>query len=171
VHAGRITGLGISDGMATVAFRQRANGAYTTVFATRVIDCTGPGTDVTQSTDPLMQALLRAEMARPDPLRLGLDVSETGALLSRSGLPSRRLFAVGPLTKGAFWEITSVSDIRAQCHEMARDLGKRLAAMGGGNGHARQPAGWRTGETAPRKPTDGESRLGIRIEFGVDNLS
>ena len=77
-----------------------------------VIDCTGPGADVTQSTDPLMQTLLRAGIARPDPLRLGLDVAPDGAVLTGSGAPSRRLFAIGPLTKGASWEMTSVAFVR-----------------------------------------------------------
>jgi uncharacterized NAD(P)/FAD-binding protein YdhS len=148
VHAGRIIALGVEDSRANVAFRQRTSGAVFTVKTAGVIHCTGPGTDVAQSTDPLMQALLRTGMARPDPLRLGLDVSATGALLSRSGLPSRRLFAVGSLTKGAYWEITSVPDVRRQCRDMARDLGKRLAEIVGGNGHNRPLVGRVTGEMA-----------------------
>ena len=45
-----------------------------------------------------------------------------GALLSREGAISRRLFAVGPVTKGAFWEMTAVPDIRRQCESLARHL-------------------------------------------------
>jgi uncharacterized NAD(P)/FAD-binding protein YdhS len=44
-----------------------------------------------------------------------LDVTANCALKDRSGAISQRLFAVGPVTKGAFWEITAVPDIRRQC--------------------------------------------------------
>lgn len=43
-----------------------------------------------------------------------LDVTANCALLDRDGAVSRRLFAVGPVTKGAFWEMTAVPDIRRQ---------------------------------------------------------
>jgi uncharacterized NAD(P)/FAD-binding protein YdhS len=62
-------------------------------------------------------------VARPDPLRLGLDVTGSCALLSREGAISRRLFAVGPVTKGAFWEMTAVPDIRRQTEKLAEYLG------------------------------------------------
>jgi uncharacterized NAD(P)/FAD-binding protein YdhS len=131
VHAGRIVGLGVREGQASITFRRRGAGAVATVRAARVIDCTGPATDVTRSTEPLMQALLRAGVARPDPLRLGLDVAASGALINRLDQPSDRLFAIGPLTKGENWEITSVPDIRTQCRDMARMLGGLLAQSAG----------------------------------------
>ena len=59
---------------------------------------------------------------RPDPLRLGLDVTGTCALRDRRGAISRRLFAVGPVTKAAFWEMTAVPDIRRQCEVVAEHL-------------------------------------------------
>jgi uncharacterized NAD(P)/FAD-binding protein YdhS len=59
---------------------------------------------------------------RPDALRLGLDVTGNCALLNREGAISRRLFAVGPVTKGAFWEMTAVPDIRRQTEKLAEYL-------------------------------------------------
>jgi len=55
-------------------------------------------------------------------MRLGLDVSATCAVMDRGGAISRRLFAVGPITKGAFWEMTAVPDIRRQCELLAANL-------------------------------------------------
>jgi uncharacterized NAD(P)/FAD-binding protein YdhS len=127
VHAGRITGLGICEGQASLTFRRRGSGAVATLSGVRVIDCTGPVTDVSRSTEPLMRALLRTGIARPDPLALGLDVAISGAVINSLGQAAGRLFAIGPLTKGASWEITSVPDIRAQCRAMALTLGGLLA--------------------------------------------
>jgi uncharacterized NAD(P)/FAD-binding protein YdhS len=63
--------------------------------------------------------LLSRGMTRPDPLELGLDVTECCALIDQSGRASQRLFAVGPITRGRFWEIMAVPDIRVQCANLA----------------------------------------------------
>jgi uncharacterized NAD(P)/FAD-binding protein YdhS len=43
-----------------------------------------------------------------------------------SGVPSERLFAIGPVTRAAFWEIVAVPDIRNQCAALANRLGGAL---------------------------------------------
>jgi uncharacterized NAD(P)/FAD-binding protein YdhS len=122
VHAGRLHGYEIAgDGM-TVRFRPRGGDAVATLNAARVVNCSGPATDYRCVADPLVRSLLLGGLGRPDASRLGLDVSATCALRGRSGIESRRLFAVGPVTRGAFWEMTAVTDIRRQCEQLARHL-------------------------------------------------
>ena len=53
-------------------------------------------------------------LARIDPLHMGIDVAPDCEIVNRRGLPSRRLFAIGPLTRAAFWEIIAIPDIRNQ---------------------------------------------------------
>lgn len=84
-----------------------------------VVNATGPTGDVTRSTDPLLLDLIRRGLARPDPLRLGLDVDADNRLLDVSGSASRTLLAVGPVTRGARWEINAVPDIRGQAAQVA----------------------------------------------------
>ncbi|HEY7690050.1 MAG TPA: FAD/NAD(P)-binding protein [Dongiaceae bacterium] len=93
----------------------------------RVIDCSGPQCDYAAISSPLVRSLLDQGIARPDPLALGLDVTLDSAVIDRDGNPSSRLFALGPVTRGIFWEITSVPDIREQCWKVAAQLGLRLA--------------------------------------------
>ncbi|HEX3401057.1 MAG TPA: hypothetical protein VHT74_12100 [Acetobacteraceae bacterium] len=69
-------------------------------------------------------------MHRPDALRLGLDVAASGAVRSRNGAISPHLFAVGPLTRGAFWEISAVPDIRKQCAALASHVAGLLRVRG-----------------------------------------
>ena len=76
-----------------------------------------------------VRRLLADGTVRPDPLRLGLDVTGTCALLHGDGAISRRLFVVGPVTKAAFWEMTAVSDIRRQCELLAQHLAGLVKAM------------------------------------------
>lgn len=136
VCAGRIVACNVDGGQATVMFRGRESGSLEIMRAARVIDCTGSGTDITQSADRLLQALLINRAARADPLRLGLDVSAEGAVLSAAGIASDRLFVIGPLTRGAIWEITAVPELRCQCRDMARMLAARLVQLGRSNGPA-----------------------------------
>jgi uncharacterized NAD(P)/FAD-binding protein YdhS len=126
VHAGRITGCDLAADCVDVQFRPRGGADPVTLNVARVVNCSGLASDITKVTDPLLQSLLREGTARPDPLRLGLDVTPKGALRDRNGVASQRLFAVGTLTRGAFWEVTAVPDLRRQCEAVARHLGSRL---------------------------------------------
>jgi uncharacterized NAD(P)/FAD-binding protein YdhS len=123
IHAGRLCGYAIAGDRMTVRFRPRGSDAIATLSAARVVNCSGPATDYRRIADPLVQSLLHEGAGRPDPQFLGLDVSESCALRNHGGAESRRLFAVGPVTRGVFWEMTAVPDIRRQCEQLARHLG------------------------------------------------
>jgi uncharacterized NAD(P)/FAD-binding protein YdhS len=70
----------------------------------------------------VLRSLFDQGLARPDRLRIGLDIGTDCALIGRDGVPSRRLFAIGPLTRAAYWEIIAIPDIRNQCAELAAQL-------------------------------------------------
>jgi len=122
IHAGRLLGYTPAPEGAVAALRRRGTEAVERLPAARVINCSGPSADFDRITHPLIRSLLADGTARPDALRLGLDVTGTCALLHEDGAISRRLFAVGPVTRGAFWEITAVPDIRRQCELLAQHL-------------------------------------------------
>lgn len=122
VYAGRLVDVTVHDGQAEVIWQPRGTEIRSTLHVARVINCTGPTSDITRSPDTLSQSLLRSGLARPDPMRLGLDVTSTGALIAADGRESRQLFGVGPICRGALWEVTAVPDIRQQCLALARHL-------------------------------------------------
>src|SRR5206468_320171 len=84
------------------------------------VNCTGPEGAIARVEDPLLRQLLATGQARPDALGIGLDVDEANRLVGRDGAPSPGLYAVGPLTRGALWEIVAVPDIRHQVRDVAR---------------------------------------------------
>jgi uncharacterized NAD(P)/FAD-binding protein YdhS len=112
----------------TVTLRKRGSERFETLRVARVIDCSGPQCDYARIDSPLVRDLLSQGMARPDPLNLGLDVSADSAVINRWGVGSRQIYALGPVTRGLFWEITSVPDIREQCWKVAAVIGHRTAA-------------------------------------------
>ncbi len=119
VLAGRLVSMTPGPRAMTVVWRPRSSDADQSVAVQRVINCSGPGTDVAALEEPLLRQILADGLARPDPYRLGLATSSTGALVDAAGRASDRLFAVGPITRGTFWETTSVPDIRRQAEQVA----------------------------------------------------
>jgi uncharacterized NAD(P)/FAD-binding protein YdhS len=119
IIAGRVREYVVERDRADVVYRPRRQEALERIEAARVINCAGPGADYDRISDTLIKGLLHEGVVRPDPLRLGLDVTGNCALRNKDGAISRRLFAIGPVTKGAFWEITAVPDIRAQTEKLA----------------------------------------------------
>ena len=122
IHAGRLRSLTAHDGGAQATIQPRGGAPLRTLPAARVVNCAGPCADYERIGHPLIRALLQDGAVRPDPLRLGLDVTGSCAVLDREGAISRHLFAVGPVTRGAFWEMTAVPDIRRQCESLALHL-------------------------------------------------
>jgi uncharacterized NAD(P)/FAD-binding protein YdhS len=128
IHVGRIQRFETGADRVQVHYRRRRNGEQAVLDAARVINCAGPGADYDRITHPLIRSLLDAGLVRPDALRLGLDVTANCALKHADGSISRRLFAVGPVTKAAFWEMTAVPDIRRQCEFLGEFLAAQLGA-------------------------------------------
>ena len=110
------------DGLIDILYRPRFGEGLDAVIAGRVVNCAGPDADYSRIRDPLVRSLLAKGVVRPDSLCLGLDVTANCAMLGRDGSISRRLFAVGPVTKGTFWEMTAVPDIRQQAEFLAGQL-------------------------------------------------
>jgi uncharacterized NAD(P)/FAD-binding protein YdhS len=118
-HAGRIVAMTPVRGALRVEWRPRGQAATQAILAQRVIDCTGLAGDYTRIDDPLVQQLLADGLVRPATLELGFDCTAHGAMIDAQGQPSRQIFGVGPVTRGALFEITAVPEIRAQAEQVA----------------------------------------------------
>ena len=105
-----------------VSLLPRGRQEISTIEADWIVNCTGPDATFRARGDTLVEDLIAAGLGRPDPLGLGLDVTPESALIDTEGRPSRTLYAIGALTRGALWDITAVPDIRKQCAAIAREL-------------------------------------------------
>jgi uncharacterized NAD(P)/FAD-binding protein YdhS len=110
------------DGVADIAYRRRGKTNVEVLQAQAIVDCTGFNLDVEKSDNRLVRSLIEQGLARSDPLAMGFEVSTSSALIGADGKPANDLFAVGPITRGAFWETTGIPDIRFQCAGLARTL-------------------------------------------------
>ncbi len=98
------------------------------VEAACIVECTGITSVAPDSANPVLRGLFDTGLARIDPLGIGVEATADCALVGTTGEASDRIFAVGPLTRAAFWEIVAVPDIRAQCDRLAERICARLGA-------------------------------------------
>jgi uncharacterized NAD(P)/FAD-binding protein YdhS len=122
VLGGKLTRIAAADGRVDLAFRPRHQDRVERLSVRRVINCTGPQGDLLRTKEPLLHLLLAAGHVRPDRHRFGIDVNAQAETIDANGRANPRLFALGPMTRGAFWEIVAVPDIRVQTWSVARRL-------------------------------------------------
>jgi uncharacterized NAD(P)/FAD-binding protein YdhS len=127
VIAGRIERLAEEADAVVATVRRRGATGVEELRVGKLINCTGPDTDLARVNDPLVQQLRGAGLVRPDELGLGLDTDESGRLLDAGGRPSERLLLVGPLRKGRLWENTAVPELRVEARRVAELLAAESA--------------------------------------------
>lgn len=91
-----------------------------------IYDCRGVRRRADQELTGLAGALVETGAARLEKLGLGLEFDRTCALVNHAGDASARIFGIGPVTLGTFWESIAVPDIR----EQARVIADRIASGG-----------------------------------------
>ena len=119
IIAGRIISATERTEGIEVEFRRRGSEKSRRRSFAYAFNCTGPLHSIERTRDPLLRSLLDRSEVRPDQLGIGLAVDEN----ARAG---ERLWALGPLTKGRYWEIIAVPDIREQAAAVAEDIAREL---------------------------------------------
>ncbi len=101
--------------------RDGALGPARRLSADLVVNCAGPP-GVADLGDPLVASLLADGAGRVDPLGLGLEVSDDGALVGADGSPAGELWLLGAMRRGTQLESTAVPDLRVQATRLAERL-------------------------------------------------
>ncbi|WP_256753304.1 FAD/NAD(P)-binding protein [Mesorhizobium sp. Mes31] len=119
--AGRVVGITTAGGF-TVEVQSRHTQRRETFDVARIYDCSGIVRDISTSSNTVVRSLVDRGLARPDPLRIGLDVSANCEIIAGDGSASAKILAVGPLTRGTFFEMDAIPDIRVQCARLSKQL-------------------------------------------------
>jgi uncharacterized NAD(P)/FAD-binding protein YdhS len=119
IMAGRVMGLDAQDEGLGATIRRRGSGAEGQAHFGAVFNCTGPLGAMGRTRDPLLRQMIDGGLVAID--RLGIGLAVDGASKAGDGV-----WALGPLTKGEFWEIVAVPDIRGQAAAVANDIFKEL---------------------------------------------
>ena len=131
--AGRIQGMEEAPDRVRVRYRPKGsastpggNGADdVTLDVQRVILASGLEA-LSRTRDQLMQRLLDRGLVRVDGQGLGIDVTEGLNVVRQDNKVAERIWALGPIVRGVFWECVAVPDIRVQAAHVAVSVVARL---------------------------------------------
>lgn len=123
IHSARVTGVRVVGGRLEVDLLPRGGDAATSgkrLIADRIINCTGPATNVRQSGIALLDRLLEAGVVRPGPLGMGLDCDDEGRVIRADGTVDEHVLLIGPARIGQLWETTAAPELRVQAVQIAK---------------------------------------------------
>ena len=126
VIAGRLREITENENGFEIKIRKRKDQSELILKAKRIINCTGPETDIRKQKSPLFEALLNKRMIRPDALNLGIETTADGNIIDEKNMVSNQIFAIGSLLKGKLWESTAIPELRSQAHKMAEIILKNM---------------------------------------------
>jgi uncharacterized NAD(P)/FAD-binding protein YdhS len=113
VLGGHLTSLELRNNALKAVLRGQ-HGQDHVISAAVAINCTGPDTRLSASA--LLTSLQQHGLAKPDALGLGLETRD-------GAVAGDWLYALGPLTRPDWWEITAVPEINVQIERLIRKLG------------------------------------------------
>ena len=120
-HAGFVKAIDETDRGPILRYRPRGTTALAALPIDRLVNCTGMERAGIQHS-PLLKEMASRGLIRPAPLGLGIDVDPASRIIDAQGDVQDRVYAIGALTAGRFWEITAVPDIRVQAQSVARAI-------------------------------------------------
>ncbi|TCU30475.1 putative NAD(P)/FAD-binding protein YdhS [Rhizobium azibense] len=126
-HAGFLKSLAAEEDRLLAKYRVRATREFAGIRADWLVNCTGMER-AGISHSPLLKEMSRIQLIAPDSLGIGIQVDAASEVVVPSRISPARLFAVGALTAGQFWEITAVPDIRVQAKAVVEEIVSTLPA-------------------------------------------
>jgi uncharacterized NAD(P)/FAD-binding protein YdhS len=124
--SGRVVSARTAGEQVVIGFRPRGSERIEVHTFDRVIDCSGPCSDLRRLDSALVRSLLSAGCLTPDPHALGLEVDAEGRPLGRGGAPVSQLYYLGPWLRARDFEATAVQELRRHAARLARHLRSQL---------------------------------------------
>lgn len=119
---GRLTDINMTSEGIKVDYRNRKILKDESIIVSRVINCTGPFTDISRSKNPLIASMVANGLIRPDLMRLGIDADFSFRVIGNDNEPSEEIYTLGGNLKGLLWESTAVPELRMQAENLANAL-------------------------------------------------
>lgn len=126
LRAASLRGFALEDGAIAVTLRDRRSGASDTSRFDALVLATGPAHGRVFADNPLLGALEAEGLARPDPLRLGIEVDRQSRAVGADGKPRNDLFVAGPLARGTFGELMGLPDVTNHAIRVAAGVAELL---------------------------------------------
>jgi uncharacterized NAD(P)/FAD-binding protein YdhS len=123
IKSGKITDIFETDSVISVEYLDKKESCIKKIEVSRVINCTGPETDLTKLENDFLKNCLLKGIITQDKLRLGIRTNvETFEVTNSNNKPQQRLYTLGSNLKGELWESTAVNELRKQAENLAEIL-------------------------------------------------
>lgn len=123
IHSGKIVDLNENDKGVSVTYFDKKEKKQKILQVSRVINCTGPDTNLMNLEDGFLKRGLMQGLLTQDKLKLGISANtQTFQVIDSSGKPHSNLFTLGSNLKGELWESTAVNELRHQAENLANRL-------------------------------------------------
>lgn len=123
VYKGKLLDITEKENRVMVTFYNAKKHCNETLFVQRVINCTGPETNIYKTTNPLLRKLAEKKTISSDPLQLGINTDiSTYRIINIEGKKNLHFFTLGSNLKGMLWETIAVPELRVQCKQLAEAL-------------------------------------------------
>jgi uncharacterized NAD(P)/FAD-binding protein YdhS len=123
IYAGKLQNIAALDGEVWVDFYDKKEKISKKFKVGRVINCTGPETNLEKTNNRFLQQALQKGMLKQDDLKLGIDADPiTFEVRDQSDRLQSNLYTLGGNLKGVLWESTAVNELRDQALALANHI-------------------------------------------------
>jgi uncharacterized NAD(P)/FAD-binding protein YdhS len=123
IQSGRIVDFVEQANGIKVSYFDKKEGSTKSIVVSRIINCTGPETDLRNVENSFLKnCLLKGDIVQ-DTLKLGITTNtETYQVKKADGTHHTNVFTLGGNLKGELWESTAVNELRIQAERVAELL-------------------------------------------------
>ena len=121
VKSGHLINIVEENGVIEVIYYDKKLHTSKTIRVSRVINCTGPETDLSKMENNFISQCIQEGLFDQDDLKLGLKTNvDNFKLFNKKGRVHRNIFTLGSNLKGELWETTAVHELRQQADSVSK---------------------------------------------------
>jgi uncharacterized NAD(P)/FAD-binding protein YdhS len=126
VLSGRVINFEETENGVRVSYFDKRKKQQVELKVSRVINCTGPETDLNRLPNYFLFENLKEGLITQDPLKLGINASpESFEIIDANGNTIPQIRTLGGNLKGVLWESTAVNELRTQAERLAKLLAEQ----------------------------------------------
>lgn len=123
VMAGTIVDIVEYNDFVRVEYKERGEREPKRIAVSRVINCTGPETNLEKVEGVLLHTCLKQGLITQDALKLGISTDTATFRIKRpNGMVHENLYQIGTGLKGELWESTAVPELKVQAEKVADQI-------------------------------------------------
>ena len=120
IVAGKIIDIERNENDCSVRYYDKRLNQERTIKVARVINCTGPETNLEKAGHLLLKKAIEKGYITQDPLHIGINANPSSfEVLNREAQSMKHLYTLGGNLKGVLWESTAVNELRDQAERLA----------------------------------------------------